>query len=178
MEKSKIYTRTGDEGYTSLVGGKRVFKTHPRLEAYGTVDELNAAVACLLETIDDRDDRALLQGVQNTLFDLGAYLATEGIGDCRLSPAEIERLERAMDEIDETLPPVRAFILPGGCKGNAWAHICRTIARRAERCIYRIAEQEDVDAAALKYINRLSDYFFLLGRKQNFVHHISENIWK
>jgi cob(I)alamin adenosyltransferase len=178
MGKSKIYTRTGDEGYTSLVGGKRVSKTNSRIEAYGTVDELNAFIAGLLDTVDDLEDRKFLLRIQNNLFTLGAYLATESEArSCPIAPEEIEVLEKEMDLIDELVPPLKAFVLPGGCPSNSRAHVCRTVCRRAERGIYRIAEQEEIDTVVLKYVNRLSDYFFLFARKQNFIHNISEITW-
>lgn len=178
MEKSKIYTRTGDEGYTSLAGGKRVPKTNERIEAYGTVDELNAFIACLLDTVDDREDREFLLRIQNNLFTLGAYLATENTaGSCPIAQEEIDALEKEMDQTDELVPPLKAFVLPGGCPSNSGAHVCRTVCRRAERSIYRIAGQERIDPVVLKYVNRLSDYFFLFARKQNFIHNISEITW-
>ncbi|MDL2224339.1 cob(I)yrinic acid a,c-diamide adenosyltransferase [Bacteroidales bacterium OttesenSCG-928-M06] len=178
MAKSKIYTRTGDEGYTSLVGGKRVLKTNPRIEAYGTVDELNAFIACLLDEINNREERDFLQKVQYNLFTLGGYLATEGDGiSCHITQEEISLLEEEMDKIDELIPPLKAFVLPGGCKSNSLAHVCRTICRRAERCIYRITEEALVDPMALKYVNRLSDYFFLLSRKLSFMNNVDEIVW-
>lgn len=179
MGKSRIYTKTGDEGFTSLVGGKRVLKTHPRIEAYGTIDELNASMACLSETIGDCDDREILLRIQSDLFTLGAYLASEKAGaSCAISEEEIAWLEEIMDQIDEQLPPLKHFILPGGCAGNAWANVCRTVCRRAERCIYRVNEQEKVDPAVLRFVNRLSDFFFLFGRKQSDLHHTQEIIWE
>jgi cob(I)alamin adenosyltransferase len=177
MEKSRVYTRTGDEGYTSLVGGKRVLKTHARLEAYGTVDELNSFIACLSCEMDDADDLAFLLHIQDKLFDLGGYLATENPAVSHITTEDVEKLEQAMDLLDHALPSLKSFILPGGTKSNALAHVCRTVARRAERSIYHILEEETVDSTALKYINRLSDYFFLLARKQNFIAGIEENSW-
>ncbi|MDR0546947.1 MAG: cob(I)yrinic acid a,c-diamide adenosyltransferase [Dysgonamonadaceae bacterium] len=179
MEKSKIYTKTGDGGSTSLVGGKRVSKTHSRIEAYGTVDELNSFIACLLEEIETDEEKKILLRIQHQLFSLGAYLATEsGQKAVSISPEEVEILERAIDTLDESLPPMKFFVLPGGCKANAWAHVCRTIARRAERCIYRIAEDEVIEPVVLQYVNRLSDYFFLLARKQNISRDIKEIKWE
>jgi cob(I)alamin adenosyltransferase len=179
MEKSKIYTKTGDKGYTSLVGGKRVPKTHPRIDAYGTVDELNSFIACLLDTVNDRDDRELLLRIQNNLFTLGAYLATEDDNkSCPVSTEEVEILENEMDRIDDVITPVKAFVLPGGSPSNSLAHVCRTVCRRVERCMYRIGEEGNIDPVALQYINRLSDYFFLLARKQSFINGISEIIWE
>jgi len=179
MEKSRIYTRTGDKGYTSLAGGKRVLKTHPRVEAYGTVDELNAFIATLSDTVDDGDDRQFLSRIQNNLFTLGAYLANESEEKpCGITSEEIDVLEQEINRIDALIPPSKIFILPGGCPSNAWAHICRTVCRRAERCILRLKSKAGIDSAPLQYINRLSDYFFLFARKQNFIHHIDEIAWK
>jgi cob(I)alamin adenosyltransferase len=179
MGKSKIYTRKGDEGYTSLVGGKRVSKASIRIEAYGTVDELNSFIACLLESIADREDKEFLLRIQSNLFIMGGYLASEpGTTTCLISEEEIAMIETAIDRMDALVPPLNRFILPGGCAGNAWANVCRTVCRRAERCIYKINRSGNVDAKALKYINRLSDYFFLLSRKQNFIYNIEEIIWE
>jgi cob(I)alamin adenosyltransferase len=179
MAKSMIYTRKGDEGLTSLVGGKKVSKTNPRIDAYGTIDELNAFIACLLEEIDNREDREFLIRTQSNLFTLGGYLASEaGVAVCAITNEAIEKIESEIDQIDALIPPSKHFILPGGCKGNAWAHVCRTICRRSERLIFKIAEIEKVDSNALKYINRLSDYFFLLSRKLSFLQNIDEIIWE
>jgi cob(I)alamin adenosyltransferase len=179
MAKSKIYTKKGDGGLTSLVGGKRVPKTNLRIEAYGTIDELNAFIACLLEEIDNREDREFLLRIQSNLFVLGAYLASEtGLATCNISDETIENLESEIDKIDALIPPLKFFVLPGGCKSNAMAHVCRTVCRRAERSIFHLHKKEKVDEKIVKYINRLSDYFFLLSRKQNFVHNIAEIIWE
>ncbi|MDR0683194.1 MAG: cob(I)yrinic acid a,c-diamide adenosyltransferase [Dysgonamonadaceae bacterium] len=179
MEKSKIYTRKGDEGYTSLVGGKRVLKTNSRIEAYGTLDELNSFIACLLEEVDNREDREFLLRIQYNLFSLGGYLATENEDkSCRIAQKEVDLLEEEIDKIDSLIPPLKFFVLPGGCESSARAHVCRTVCRRAERRIYSLMEQVEIDPVALKYINRLSDYFFLFSRKQNFIHNIDEIIWE
>ncbi|MDH8702260.1 cob(I)alamin adenosyltransferase [Dysgonomonadaceae bacterium PH5-43] len=178
MAKSKVYTKTGDEGYTSLVGGKRVPKTNSRIEAYGTVDELNTFIASLLDEVNDKDDRNFLLLIQNTLFVVGGYLATEGNeSKCGVSETDIEALEAEIDAIDELIPPLKAFVLPGGCKANSFSHICRAVCRRAERTIYKLAETENIDSLVLKYINRLSDYFFLFARKQSLIHNEEEIIW-
>jgi cob(I)alamin adenosyltransferase len=152
-------------------------KTHLRIEAYGTVDELNAFLALLLDTVEDREDREFLSRIQNHLFDLGAYLATENNAQCNISPSEIERMEQEIDKIDALIPPLRAFVLPGGCRSNSWAHVCRTVCRRAERTIYRLKARAEIDPLILQYINRLSDYFFLFSRKQNFIYNINEITW-
>lgn len=177
MEKSKVYTGTGDKGYTSLVGGTRVPKTSPRIEAYGTIDELNAFLACLLDEIDDRDDRQFLLRIQANLFTVGGYLATKEADYCPIETMEIELVEREMDKIDELLPPSKFFILPGGCRPNSMAHVCRTVCRRAERAIYRI-DDSAIDTSLLVYVNRLSDYFFLLSRKLSFINNKEEILWE
>ena len=162
-----------------MVGGKKVPKTNSRIEAYGTIDELNSFVACLLDEINNREDREFLTQIQYNLFTLGAYLATENeVKTCCLSQKEVDLLEEEMDKIDALLPLQKHFILPGGGKSNSFSHVCRTICRRAERCIYKILEQSEVDPIALKYVNRLSDYFFLLSRKQSFINNLDEIIWQ
>ena len=162
-----------------MVGGKRVSKTNPKIEAYGTVDELNCFVACLIDEISSPEDRAFLLRIQSNLFIVGGYLATEGeIKTCQVSSDEIIALEEEIDKIDDMLTPLKLFVLPGGCKSNSLAHVCRTICRRAERCIYNMAEQEDVSPVILKYINRLSDFFFLFARKQSFINNLEEIVWK
>ncbi len=172
MEKSKIYTKTGDGGRTSLVGGTRVPKTHIRLEAYGTVDELNAQIGLLMTCLADADDRAFLCRVQHRLFAVGSCLAT----DCErvqlreggvITTAQVEDVEREIDRIDALLSPLKAFVLPGGSRGAAVCHVCRTVCRRAERRILRLAEEVEVPPALLAYMNRLSDYLFVLSRKIN-----------
>jgi len=179
MGKSKIYTRKGDGGFTSLVGGKRASKASPRIEAYGTIDELNSFIACLFEAIDDRDDREFLRRIQSNLFTLGGYLASEpGTAPCSISENEIAQVEAAIDRMDAALPPLNHFILPGGCWGNAYANVCRTVCRRAERCLYKMSREDLLDGNASKYINRLSDYFFIFSRKQNFIHNVKEIVWE
>jgi len=156
-----------------------VSKANPRIEAYGTVDELNSFIACLLETIDDEEDRKFLLRIQSCLFTLGGYLASEsGATPCLISEESIAQVEAAIDRIDALVPPLNRFILPGGCRGSAYANVCRTVCRRAERCIYKMNRSDSVDSKALKYVNRLSDYFFLLARKQNFIHNLKEIIWE
>jgi len=133
----------------------------------------------LLETINDREDREFLLRIQFNLFTLGGYLASEpGAMACSISEEEIALVETAIDRIDALVPPLNRFILPGGCMGSAYANVCRTVCRRAERCMFKINRSGNVDAKALKYINRLSDYFFLLARKQNFVHNVQEIFWE
>jgi cob(I)alamin adenosyltransferase len=162
-----------------LVGGERVSKASPRIEAYGAIDELNTFIACLLEEIDNEHDRKFLLRIQHNLFTLGSYLASEeGTMTCPVSEENVMEIESEMDETDAMLPPLKHFILPGGCKSNALAHICRTVCRRAERNIFKIPEVDKMNKNSLQYVNRLSDYFFLLARKQNFLKNIEEIIWE
>jgi len=189
MEKSMIYTKTGDKGMTSLVGGQRVSKTDLRLEAYGTVDELNSQLGLLLTEVSDASDHALLNEVQNHLFVVGGYLATDQSttkvrAQSVVTPAMIESLEKSVDEIDSSLPKLRAFVLPGGTRGASMAHVCRTVCRRAERRILALNNQlkergeAELDANVLSYMNRLSDFLFVLARKMNIIEGQDEIIWK
>ena len=162
-----------------MVGGERVSKANPRIEAYGTIDELNAFIACLLEEIDNEQDRRFLLKIQNNLFTLSSDLASEeGATTCSITEENVKEIESEIDEIDAMLPSLKYFILPGGCKSNALAHVCRTVCRRAERNIFKISGIDKMDKNNLQYINRLSDYFFLLSRKQNFLKNIREINWE
>lgn len=168
----KIYTKTGDKGTTSLVGGTRVSKTHIRLEAYGTVDELNANLGLLATYLSEEGDRTLVRHIQDRLFAVGSHLATDREKmelNCAsvIHPEEIERIEKEIDRLDSLLPPLRAFILPGGSRGASICHICRTVCRRAERRILALEEQCEIAPELLAYVNRLSDYLFVLSRKIN-----------
>ena len=174
MKKSVVYTRTGDDGTTSLVGGVRVAKTHIRLEAYGTIDELNANIGMLVSLIDDSRQIEMLRYVQNKLFSVGAYLATDQSVTAiheggYIHHDAVERLEQAIDEIDSTLPQVHRFVLPGGSYPASVCHVCRTICRRAERRILGLEEQENIviSPEVKRFINRLSDYLFVLSRNLN-----------
>jgi len=171
MKKSLIYTRTGDKGTTSLVGGTRVSKAHLRLEAYGTTDELNSFVGFLREEVDDEHDLEVLLYIQHKLFTVGSYLATETEAmppkaASIITDKDITLLENEMDSMDSELPSLRQFVLPGGSESAARAHLCRAVSRRAERCIYRVQAEFPVDEHVLTFVNRLSDYFFLLARKE------------
>ena len=172
---NKIYTRTGDDGTTGLVDGSRRAKHDARFEAVGAVDEANAVLGWAILTLDDRAD---LTRIQNDLFDLGADLATpkvhEGGDDfapsemvLRIVPAQVEWLEGRIDAVNETLEPLRSFILPGGSEAAARLHLARTAVRRAERAMTALAEAEPVNPAALAYVYRLSDYLFVLARAAN-----------
>jgi cob(I)alamin adenosyltransferase len=172
---TRVYTRTGDRGETALVGGKRVPKDTPRIEAYGAVDELNAAVG-LVRVFNERlgDGEAhrwlddVLKRVQNQLFDLGSELATppdavyEGM--YRVGEADVKELERLIDHCQKDLTPLKSFVLPGGGRIGAFLHQARTVCRRAEREILRLSRVEPLAEGPLKYVNRLSDLFFVLSR--------------
>lgn len=164
-----IYTRTGDSGTTSLVGGTRVDKCHPRVEAYGTVDELNAHIALLAEEIRSTAPEAytLLKVAQRHLFTVQTLLATERevSFDLPTLPVEaITELEQHIDALQSTLPPLRSFVVPGGTRAAAQCHVARTVCRRAERRMVELSRQASVEPALLQYVNRLSDYLFVLSR--------------
>lgn len=168
----KIYTRRGDQGETGLFGGGRVGKDHHRVEAYGAVDELNAFLGRALAELEDDEIRDRLEGVQHDLFTLGARLATPEEGEASPSlpslPEErIASMEAWIDEADQELPELRAFVLPGGSRGAAALHVCRTVCRRAERRVAHLAGVEALDEDILRYLNRLSDLFFVLARLAN-----------
>lgn len=175
--KAKIYTKTGDRGLTSLVGGTRVAKTNPRLEGYGTLDELNSALGLVRSTLIEVKPfgatvEKSLQTIQNCLFNIGSHLACENDAVRpnlpKVKPENIAQLESEMDRWEEELPPLKNFILPGGSVPAAHAHVARTICRRAEREMVRLAESVNVETDQLIYINRLSDWLFLLARRINF----------
>ena len=179
----KIYTRTGDKGQTSLLNGKRVAKDSLRIEAYGTIDELNSHLGMLRDLLEGGHGE-LLTDIQVKLFDLGSTLSA---GD----PATVERfkvpqvldedvagLEKAMDAMDADLPAMRNFILPGGHPAISQAHICRTVCRRAERLAIRLAADEPVPEVAVRYLNRLSDLLFVLARWTGWRLHVPEIPWK
>ena len=165
----KIYTKTGDSGTTSLLGGARVSKAHLRIEAYGTVDELNSFLGVLRDQPVNEKRLDLLKEIQDRLFTLGAELATEPGKDKvmkpDLLPSDIELLEKEMDEMEKDLEPLKNFILPGGHPSVSFAHVTRCVCRRAERICIALNDESQVDALVIQYLNRLSDFFFMLGRK-------------
>ena len=166
---SRIYTKSGDRGDTGLGDGTRVPKDHPRVAAYGEVDELNAVLGLLHAYCPDVSERELLRAVQNDLFDVGADLCVpEGQG-LRVTAEQAERLERAIDRVNEPLAPLTSFILPGGTPAAAWLHLARTVCRRAERAVVTLmhAEPGKVHEQVLVYLNRLSDLLFVLARSAN-----------
>jgi cob(I)alamin adenosyltransferase len=177
----KIYTKTGDKGLTSLIGGTRVPKHHIRIESYGTVDELNSWIGLIRDQDIPEHDRDLLKQVQDRLFTIGASLAADPerskmvIPD--LHPADIELLEQEMDHMNTILPELKHFILPGGNNTVSYCHIARCVCRRAERVTVHLAEESPVDEQVIIYLNRLSDYLFTLGRKMAHVQQIAENKW-
>jgi cob(I)alamin adenosyltransferase len=171
---NKIYTRTGDDGTTGLGSGERRRKDDLRVEAYGTVDETNAAIGLArLATAGDTKIDAMLSAIQNDLFDLGADLATPPTDTSppyeplRIVEAQVDRLEREIDRLNADLAPLRSFVLPGGTSAAAALHLARTIARRAERLMVALKEKEPVGGPALKYMNRLSDFLFVAARYVN-----------
>lgn len=193
----KIYTRTGDKGKTSLIGGARVSKSHLRLDAYGTVDELNSVIGVLMRDLITDLSQAppgeadviheFLTRVQNDLFNIGSQLACEddtfrsqlpGV-----TPEQIEEFEKEMDRYSAVLKPLRNFILPGGARSAGMAHVARTVCRRTERLCVALSEtliernEGEVDPLVIKYINRLSDYLFVLARYLNHLLQIDEPIW-
>lgn len=164
----RIYTKTGDKGDTALFGGRRVPKSHLRVDAYGTVDELNSFLGLLRDSVENQHVREVLAQVQHRLFTLGAHLASDPAKHPPtpdLLPADVEFLEIEMDAMEEKLPPLKNFILPGGHSTVSLCHVCRTVCRRAERLSVALSNSnEHVEAIALQYLNRLSDYFFVLAR--------------
>jgi cob(I)alamin adenosyltransferase len=173
---TRVYTRLGDKGETALVGGKRVAKDSPRIVAYGTIDELNAIVGLArtfnAERLDEGEHHRrldeMLRRIQNELFDLGSELATppdaEYGGMFKMGEPQVTALERLMDQCQEDLEPLRSFTLPGGGRVNAFLHQARTVCRRAEREILKLSRAEPINEWALRYVNRLSDAFFVLSR--------------
>ncbi|MDR1356707.1 MAG: cob(I)yrinic acid a,c-diamide adenosyltransferase [Tannerellaceae bacterium] len=182
MKKSLIYTRTGDKGLTALVGGKRVPKTDARIESYGTTDELNSFIGLLMTEVKEKEDIDFLRFIQHRLFTIGSYLATDISSaelriESRVTTECITRIEQEIDRIDSGLPQMNNFILPGGCRSTALAHICRTVCRRAERQIYHLHETSSVEDLVLVFVNRLSDYFFVLARMECIRNNEEEIIW-
>ncbi len=178
----KIYTKTGDGGETALFGGPRVSKSDARVEAYGDVDELNAAVGAARALVEDPEVDAQLALVQEELFSVGAELATLPDAKARaalppVDPAWTERLERAMDAWDAELPPLRRFVLPGGLRTAAALHVARTVCRRAERRVVALGTQARVAPAVLPYLNRLSDFLFVAARIANARARREEPLW-
>jgi len=177
----KIYTKTGDKGQTSLIGGTRVPKFHKRIESYGTVDELNSYVGLIMCQDIDEHHKKLLKEIQDRLFTIGASLAADPENSRMKIPdlhdSDIILLENEMDSMNELLPALKHFVLPGGNTVVSYCHIARCVCRRAERLTVELAEHNFVDEHVTVYLNRLSDYLFVLARKLNMDFGAEENIW-
>jgi cob(I)alamin adenosyltransferase len=180
----KIYTKTGDSGKTSLLGGTKVFKNNPRIEAYGTVDELNSYIGLLSDFSNDDNAKSILKEIQDRLFTIGAELACDPDKNSKmplpdLHESDIEFLEKEIDKMQEELPVMKNFILPGGHPAVSFAHVARCVCRRAERCTVNLQENGGaVDQLIIKYLNRLSDYLFVLARYLGMKNNAPEIIWK
>jgi cob(I)alamin adenosyltransferase len=179
----KIYTKTGDKGETSLIGGTRVPKYNERIEAYGTLDELNSFVGYLRDQLNDDHLRNVLLRIQENLFTAESELATDPEKEIKrdlphLSEEDVMELEHEIDTMNMHLPGLSSFILPGGHPLVSLCHVCRTICRRGERIIIKLASEMPVDEILIKYINRLSDYLFVLAREVAFINNIPDLPWK
>jgi len=178
----KIYTKTGDKGLTSLIGGTRLPKHHLRIEAYGTVDELNSHIGLLRDVIEDLHASEFLISIQDRLFTIGSQLAADPVkSKMQLPPVfeeDIVALEKAIDVINDQVPEMKSFVLPGGHVFVSYCHIARCVCRRAERSVLRLAENEKVDEIHAKYLNRLFDYLFMLSRWLTMELKASEIPWK
>lgn len=179
----KIYTKTGDKGKTALIGGVKVSKSQLRIEAYGTIDELNAHIGLCRDIITDNDSKNTLQKIQHDLFVTGSLLACDPAKDIKMALPEIAEndialLEKEIDMMDAVLPPMKYFILPGGHTTISHLHIARCVCRRAERCCVRLDEESPVNPLILQYVNRLSDYLFVLARYTGHQMNIEDIPWK
>lgn len=190
MNIDRVYTRTGDDGSTALLGGKRVPKDHARVEAYGCLDEFNTGIglcraAIAVEKIPAAPRRALdaqLREIQNRLFDLGSVLSAPDLKMARRlplpGPEDVKALEASMDAMNRSLKPLKSFVLPGGCAANAWLHHCRAACRRAERRVITLARKASVPPDAVRYLNRLSDWFFVASRFASAKAKAPEHLWE
>lgn len=184
MKKSCVYTRGGDSGTTSLIGGSRVKKCSPRIEAYGTVDELSAHIGLLAAMLKEFPTAEVtrLQWIQSRLFDVGTFLAmpcAEGQEvTCAITTAHVQWIEEHIDALDAQLPALRSFVLPGGCTAAAQCHVCRTVCRRVERLITALSEEVYVAPCLLAFVNRLSDFLFVYARMLNKMFGVNEIFWK
>lgn len=179
----KIYTKTGDKGETGLIGGTRVSKSDPRIEAYGTVDELNSFIGLLSSYEALSSESQTLETIQHRLFVIGSYLATDTSKTeisykSIIKDTDITKIEAEIDKMNQNLPELTAFILPGGSTEGSICHICRTISRRAERRIIDITKTQTIDNEIIIYLNRLSDYFFILSRYISLKIGTKEILWK
>ena len=176
----KIYTKTGDGGNTGLQGDFRIAKSHPRIMAYGTVDEANATIGVVLTNTLDDDITEILSQIQNDLFVLGSDLSNQNLNDLknRISIKNVETLEEAIDKFESELPPITNFILPGGNIAAAQIHQVRTIVRRAETLVVQLSDKDEINSNCIKYLNRLSDLMFVMGRLINKRNNVEDIIWK
>ena len=176
----KIYTKTGDDGNTGLQGDFRIAKSHPRILAYGTVDEANAAIGVVLSNELDDDVSVVLSKLQNELFVLGSDLSNQNLNDLknRISLEMVENLEKTIDKFELELPPITNFILPGGNIAAAQIHQVRTTIRRAETLVVQLSDKDEINSNCIKYLNRLSDLMFVMGRLVNKRNDVEDIIWK
>jgi len=174
----KIYTRLGDKGQTVTLAGKKVYKDDARVEAYGSVDELNALLGITMAFTSHEEVKVLLGKTQKELFLVGAELAMEKAKVKRINPTHVSSLESKIDEIEEDLPHLANFVLPGGCKTAALLHHARTVCRRTERRVVALSRKSEVNPDIIKYLNRLGDLLFVLARYENRKKHIEEVVWK
>lgn len=176
----KIYTKTGDDGNTGLQGDYRISKSHSRIMAYGTVDEANASIGIVLTNTLDDDIRQVLTQIQNELFLLGSDLSNQNLNDLknRISLESVEKLEEIIDKFELELSPITNFILPGGNVAAAQIHQVRTIVRRAETLVVKLSDKDEINSNCIKYLNRLSDLMFVMGRLINKRNGVDDIIWK
>lgn len=184
----KIYTKTGDKGTTSLFGGTRVEKSHPRIEAYGTIDELNSYIGLVRDVCNDKAIEAFLIKIQNKLFTMGAMLATppekailkngkERLNIEKVEDEDVLLLESSIDEMNKTLPEMTHFVLPGGHTTVSYCHIARCICRRCERLCVELQQETEIEPSIVMYLNRLSDFLFVLARKLTYLNNAEEIKW-
>jgi cob(I)alamin adenosyltransferase len=180
----KIYTKTGDKGKTSLIGGTKILKSDLRIETYGTIDELNSWIGFLNDAVNDFSANHILKEIQDRLFTIGSSLACDPQKETKLiipdlHETDITLLEKEIDTMNETLPEMKHFILPGGHSAVSITHITRSICRRAERCVVSLQDHQGyVEPLVIKYLNRLSDYLFVLARYVAHIHNVPEVVWK
>jgi cob(I)alamin adenosyltransferase len=173
---TKIYTRTGDQGKTGLADGSRVDKFHARIESLGNIDELNSIIGILLTEKLPSDKKAILERIQHDLFDIGGELSIPN--HTKIDDKKVDFLENSLDDMNNELQPLKEFILPGGSKTSSYCHLARTVCRRVERDLFKLAQTDKVNEASLKYINRLSDTLFVLARFLNKINQFNDIFWK
>ena len=173
---TKIYTRTGDKGKTGLADGSRVDKFNERIESLGNIDELNSIIGIILIENLPADKKTILEKIQHDLFDIGGELSIPN--HMVINEVKINFLENSLDEMNNDLPSLKEFILPGGCKASSFCHLARTVCRRVERNLFKLTQTEKVNESSLKYINRLSDFLFVLARFLNKTNKFSDIFWK